>query len=181
MKVYIIRHGEVSSNVKGIYNLVDDKLNEKGTEQANILREKVKEIDYDVIISSPLIRARETSEIINARSKEIIFDDRLSERDAGSFKGKSLDLTDRHEYWNYNTEFHQGDEELIKDFFNRVWDFLDELKDKNYESVIISCHSGVSKAIKGYFEGIGDGDFLNKGLANCELKLYEFKDDDNDK
>lgn len=181
MKVYIVRHGEVSSNVRGIYNLVDDKLNEKGIEQANILREKVKEIDYDVIISSPLIRARETSEIINVKNKEIIYDNRLAERDAGSFKGKSLDLTDRYEYWNYNTELHQGDEELIKDFFDRVWQFLDELKEKDYESVIISCHSGVSKAIRGYFEGIEDGDFLKKGLANCELKLYEFKGDEDDK
>ncbi|MDE5630416.1 MAG: histidine phosphatase family protein [Bacilli bacterium] len=175
MKVYIVRHGEVSSNAKGIYNLVDDKLNEKGIEQANILREKVREINYDVIISSPLIRAEETSKIINVHDKEILYDDRLSERDAGSFKGRSLDLTDRYEYWNYNTEVQQGDEELIKNFFKRVWEFLDELKRKDYESVIISCHSGVSKAIRGYFEGIGDGDFLNKGLANCELKLYEFK------
>lgn len=173
MKVYIIRHGEVSSNAKGIYNLVDDKLNEKGIEQANILREKIMEIDYDVIISSPLIRARETSEIINAQGKVIIYDERLAVRDAGFFKGKSLDLTNRYEYWNYNTELHQADEELIRDFFKRVWEFLDELKEEDYGSVIISCHSGVSKAIRGYFEGIGDGDFLKKGLANCELKLYE--------
>ncbi|MDE6292317.1 MAG: histidine phosphatase family protein, partial [Bacilli bacterium] len=82
---------------------------------------------------------------------------------------------------NYNTELHQGDEELIRDFFKRVWEFLDELKEKDYESVIISCHSGVSKAIRGYFEGIGDGDFLKKGLANCELKLYELNGDEDDK
>lgn len=174
MKVYVIRHGEVSSNIEGIYNRIDDELNEEGIKQAKEMRDKIKDIDYDVIISSPLIRAKQTSEIINASDKQIIYDDRLKERDAGSFKGRSLDLTDRYEYWNYNTLIHQGDEEEIKDFFKRVWEFLDELKNKDYDSVIISCHSGVSKAIRGYFEGIGDGDFLKKGLANCELKLYEF-------
>lgn len=133
----------------------------------------MKAIDYDIIISSPLVRARETSEIINIYDKEIIYDERLSERDAGSFKGKSLDLTDRYEYWNYNTNLVQGDEENIRDFFKRVWSFLDELKCKDYESVVISCHSGVSKAIRGYFEGIDDGDFLNKGLKNGEIKMYE--------
>lgn len=133
----------------------------------------MKAIDYDIIISSPLVRARETSEIINIHDKEIIYDERLSERDAGSFKGKSLDLTDRYEYWNYNTNLVQGDEENIRDFFKRVWSFLDELKCKDYESVVISCHSGVSKAIRGYFEGIDDGDFLNKGLKNGEIKMYE--------
>ena len=33
-------------------------------------------------------------------------------------------------------------------------------------------HSGVSKAFSGYFEGIGDGKFLNRGLKNCEIKKY---------
>lgn len=173
MKVYIVRHGEVSSNVEKVYNRVDDNLNENGINQAKTLREKMKAIDYNIIISSPLVRARETSEIINIHDKEIIYDERLSERDAGSFKGKSLDLTDRYEYWNYNTNLVQGDEENIRDFFKRVWSFLDELKCKDYESVVISCHSGVSKAIRGYFEGIDDGDFLNKGLKNGEIKMYE--------
>ena len=47
------------------------------------------------------------------------------------------------------------------------------MKTKNYENVLIVAHSGVSKAFSGYFEGIGDGKFLNRGLKNCEIKLYE--------
>lgn len=35
-------------------------------------------------------------------------------------------------------------------------------------------HSGVSKTFSGYFEGIGDGKFLNRGLKNCEIKKYEY-------
>ncbi|MCX4364687.1 MAG: phosphoglycerate mutase family protein [Bacilli bacterium] len=174
MRVYIVRHGEVSSNVEKVYNRVDDYLNENGINQAKALGEKMRAIDYDVIISSPLIRAKETSQIINFKNKDILYDARLSERDAGSFKGKSLDLTNRDEYWNYNTELVQGDEENIRDFFKRVWSFLDELKSQNYESVVISCHSGVSKAIRAYFEGLEDGFFLNKGLKNGEISLYNF-------
>ena len=51
--------------------------------------------------------------------------------------------------------------------------FLDELKTKNYEQVLIVAHSGVSKAFSGYFEGIKDGKILNRGLKNCEIKEYE--------
>lgn len=40
MKVYIVRHGEVSSNVEKVYNRVDDNLNENGINQAKTLREK---------------------------------------------------------------------------------------------------------------------------------------------
>ena len=62
---------------------------------------------------------------------------------------------------------------LLGCFFKRVYSFLDELKQKDYESVLIVSHSGVSKAFSGYFEGIKDGKFLNRGLKNCEIKMYE--------
>ena len=65
--------------------------------------------------------------------------------------------------------------ENIKLFFERVFNFLDELKTKQYNNVLIVAHSGVSKAFSGYFDGIKDGKFLNRGLKNCEMKEYEMK------
>ena len=53
------------------------------------------------------------------------------------------------------------------------YNFLDELKTKDYDNVLIVAHSGVSKAFSGYFEGIQDGKFLNRGLKNCEIKEYK--------
>ena len=82
-------------------------------------------------------------------------------------------MTNREEYWNYNTTIKYGTSENIKLFFDRVYNFLDELKTKEYERVLIVAHSGVSKAFNGYFEGIKDGKFLNRGLKNCEIKEYE--------
>lgn len=61
----------------------------------------------------------------------------------------------------------------MKDFFARVFSFLDDLKLKNYDSVLIVAHSGVSKAFSAYFQGISDGRFLEHGLRNCEIKMYE--------
>lgn len=103
----------------------------------------------------------------------MIIDNRLEERNPGSLSGQSLDVTNREEYWNYNTTIKYGTSEDIKLFFDRVYNFLDELKTKNYESVLIVAHSGVSKAFYGYFEGIENGLFLNKGLKNCEIKEYQ--------
>ena len=40
------------------------------------------------------------------------------------------------------------------------------------KSVLIVDHSGVLKAFRAYFEGIGDGLFLNLGLKNCEINEY---------
>lgn len=173
MKIYLVRHGEVSSNAENKYNRNEDDLTDKGIEQAYKLAYLIKDLDYDVIISSPLVRCIHTTNIININNKEVIIEQNLQERDAGSLKGTPLINTNREEYWNYNTTLVQGDYENIKDFFKRIEYFLNDLKEKDYKSVLIVAHSGVSKAVYAYFNGIGDGYFLNKGLANCEIKEYD--------
>lgn len=173
MKVYIVRHGEVLHNVLKIYNNENEDLNDNGVKQAKALKSKIKDLEYDMIISSPLIRAKHTSEIINFKNKDILIDNRLEERNPGDLSGQPLEVTNREEYWNYYTEIQYGTSENIQDFFKRVYNFLDDLKIKNYESVLIVAHSGVSKAFSGYFNGIQDGKFLNRGLKNCEIKEYE--------
>ena len=173
MKVYIIRHGEVPHNALKQYNNEDEDLTEKGIKQAEELKEKIKNINYDVVICSPLIRAKHTAEIINIEKKEIIIDNRLEERNPGNLSGQSLEVTNREEYWNYNTTIKYGTSENIKLFFDRVYNFLDELKQKDYKNVLVVAHSGVSKVFNGYFIGMQDGKFLNRGLKNCEMKEYE--------
>lgn len=174
MKIYLVRHGQCESNVIGRYNFINEDINETGIKQAEDLREKINGINYDVVISSPLVRALHTAKIINIHNKGIITDERLVERKHGSLEGKSVDVTDRDEYWNYFTNVKYGTEERIPDLCNRVKDFLDELKTRDYESVLIVAHSGVSKAFYVYFNGIPkDGKMLNLGLKNTEVKEYE--------
>lgn len=173
MKVYIVRHGQVPHNALNQYNTNDEDLTDLGIKQVEELRDKIKDMNFDIIISSPLNRAKHTAEIININNKRIIYDDRIRERSCGNLSGKPLEVTNREEYWNYNTKIKYGTSENIRLFFERVYNFLDELKTKDYESVLIVAHSGVSKAFSGYFEGIQDGKFLNKGLKNCEIKEYE--------
>ena len=174
MKVYIVRHGEVLHNALKIYNNENEDLNENGVKQAEELKYKIKDLEYDMIISSPLIRTKHTAEIINVKNKDILIDNRLEERNPGDLSGQPLEVTNREEYWNYYTEIQYGISENIQEFFKRVYNFLDELKTKDYETVLIVAHSGVSKAFSGYFEEIGDGKFLNRGLKNCEIKKYEY-------
>ncbi|MBS6253080.1 MAG: histidine phosphatase family protein [Clostridium sp.] len=173
MKLYIVRHGEVPHNALKQYNNENEDLNENGIRQANELKKKIKNINYDVIISSPLLRAKHTAQIININNKKILINDKLKERNPGDLSGKPLTVTNRDEYWNYNTKITYGSSENIREFFMRIYNFLDDLKKENYESVLIVAHSGVSKAFNGYFEGIKDGMFLDRGLKNCEIKEYE--------
>ena len=59
---------------------------------------------------------------------------------------------------------------------NKIFDFWKSLKNKDYDIVLIVAHSGVSKALSGYFEGLKNGKFLNRGLKNCEIKEYVLRD-----
>ena len=173
MKVYIVRHGEVPHNALKQYNNENEDLNENGIRQANELKEKIKNINYDIIISSPLLRAKHTAQIINVNNKKILINDKLKERDPGDLSGKPLTVTNRYENWKNNTTIRYGTSENIREFFKRIYNFLEDLKKEDYESVLIVAHSGVSKAFNGYFEGIKDGMFLDRGLRNCEIKEYE--------
>ena len=67
MKIYLVRHGEVNHN---LYNREDEDLNETGIKQAEELRENIKNIEYNFIISSPLSRAKYTANIINVENKK---------------------------------------------------------------------------------------------------------------
>ena len=174
MKIYLVRHGQCDSNVIGRYNFIDEDINETGIKQAEDLREKIKNIDYDIVISSPLVRALHTAKIINVNNKDIITDERLVERKHGSLEGQSVSENHRKEEWNYYTDIRFGTAEKAKEVCERVKEFLDELKIKNYKSVLIVAHSGISKAFYVYFNGVpDDGQLLYLGLKNTELKEYE--------
>ena len=104
MKVYVIRHGKSLANLLKVHNSPETPLADIGIKQAEKLKDKIKNIDYDIIISSPFIRAKHTAEIINIKNKNIIFDDRLKERDFGVLIGNSLTNINREGYWDYYNE-----------------------------------------------------------------------------
>lgn len=113
MKVYIVRHGEVPHNVLKMYNSKDDDLTDRGIIQALELRNKIEDIKFDVVISSPLLRATHTANILTYYDDSIITDNRLRERDCGDLSGLPIEVTDREEYWNYYTKIQYGTSENI--------------------------------------------------------------------
>ena len=121
-------------------------MNAEGREQVKKLREELKEMKFDAVFSSPLKRARETAEILVDDLQKIIFDQRLEERDVGKYQGELLSSMDREEYWHYPSTVHYETVETIESFFQRVYQFLDELKKKPYDRILVVAHSGVSKA-----------------------------------
>ena len=66
MKLYVTRHGETTWNVEWrVSGVTDVELTDRGREQANGLARVLKNEKIDLIIVSPLKRARHTAEIIS--------------------------------------------------------------------------------------------------------------------
>ena len=64
------------------------RLTEKGISQAHELAQSMQDTDVDLIISSPLVRAKETADIVGAAiGVPVEVDDRLAERDYGVIDG----------------------------------------------------------------------------------------------
>ena len=94
MKILVVRHGRTNWNdLNKVQGLADIELNEEGKSQAKITAEKLKNEKIDLIISSPLTRTKQTAEIVrDGRDIDIIFDDRLKERDYGEFEGLTKEI-----------------------------------------------------------------------------------------
>ena len=86
MKLYIMRHGETAWNVEGrLQGQSDTELNENGVRLAKVTAEGLKNIPFDLGISSPLRRAKHTAELVLAgRNVPLTTDDRLMELSFGS-------------------------------------------------------------------------------------------------
>jgi len=176
--IFVTRHGQTNWNLdKKVMGRCDEPLNNKGIEQAYITKEKLKDCDINLIICSPLIRAKQTAEIINEdRNLDILYDERIIERDFGELEGLHYDEYDNDTLWDYYKNQQYEKAESMKTFFERIYSFCDEIKNK-YENlnILLVTHGGVSVALNCYFNNnIPQGSLSNVGLflKNCEVANY---------
>jgi broad specificity phosphatase PhoE len=87
----VVRHGSTPWNAEGRYLTRSDvPLSDAGIEQARATAAALAAEPIDRVVCSPLSRARTTGEMIaaaQARSVEVVVDERLTEIDAGPFEG----------------------------------------------------------------------------------------------
>lgn len=150
MRLYIARHGETDANAQGIVQgWLDTELNEKVLAQAV---DAAKNFDkgIDAIYSSDLKRAIRTAEEFRNRYKSTPYfqDNRIRERNFGDAAGTHRDEHDWEQFWSVENRSTIPNVERISDFTKRVADFLNELKSKDYQSVLIVTHGGVLNRVQ---------------------------------
>ena len=92
----LLRHGQTDWNINFLLQGVTDiPMNQTGIEQVKLAAQAIRAEDWDVVLTSPLSRARQTAEIIASQHgyTEIIEQELLIERSFGEAEGLS------HEPW----------------------------------------------------------------------------------
>ena len=88
-KIYLIRHGATDGNARGEYiGVTDLALSLGGVAELTELKEKIQYPFVEKVYTSPLLRCRQTANILYPEQEADIVEN-LSEYDFGEFEGKS--------------------------------------------------------------------------------------------
>ena len=175
MDIYCMRHGRTNFNDLLLCN--DDPkqtvyLTKKGIEQAESAALELCHIPFDRIIVSPLVRTRQTAEIVNRyHSVSIEVHPGLLDIRSG-FDGKPVAdyfaaIADDPLHKRVN-----GGESLL-DHKQRIIRFIDWLKIQKDNTLLIVAHEETLRVFVAYFEGgIADHQLRDIHINNCEFKHY---------
>ncbi|MBQ8598546.1 MAG: histidine phosphatase family protein [Oscillospiraceae bacterium] len=183
--VIFIRHGATAGNLEKRYiGRTDEPLCPSGIEQVKRLREQA--FQPDVLFASPMLRTRQTAEILFPERKPILLD-AMRETDFGIFEGKTAaELSDDPDYQRWLDSFCLAPVpggEAIADFKARCCAAfsvaMEQVPEENCAVFVV--HGGVIMAIMEAFAQ-PKGDFYDYHIGNgcflhCEYEGTMLKKD----
>ena len=176
MRLILTRHGETLENVSHLCQgqLIEGQLSERGKEQVEKLARRLKDEKIDIIYSSKLKRAADTTKAIKKYHPgvKVIYDERIKERYLGKMEGK---IFPPDWDWDNMPDFVETDEAFCK----RVKEFLDEVyqKHKN-QTVLVVSHGGTKMALLIAIYNKPVSSFLEfDGIKNTALSIFEIMED----
>lgn len=146
MLICFIRHGETEWNrAKKLQGRCDIPLSPIGREQANKIGRLLTKEKWHVIVTSPLLRAKETANIIFEYVKPIYFleDCGIIEKDFGEATGMEPELRNKL-YKDRNYPHMETDAEIENRVSKSLNNIISDFCDKN---VLVISHSSVIKTI----------------------------------
>ena len=139
----LVRHGESSGNIGGVMssNFDTHPLTAKGEAQAGKIALELAKLRVDRIVSSPVLRARQTAGIISDElGLEVTIDDRLRERGFGLIEGTVAG--------------------------NYVWRFLKDKGIETYEEIAARVNSFIGKLKPGVTVAVTHGDTMKAPILS---------------
>ncbi len=148
-KIYFVRHGESEGNAGLIQQDRSSPLTKKGKEQVTSVAQRFIKLPIEIVLSSSMIRAKETAEIISGTTNvSIEFSDLFAERRKPSIMyGKRKDNPASVEaYKDVVINFHlpgfrHSDEENFDDLKKRALSALAYLSNRPEEHIVVVTHA----------------------------------------
>ena len=175
MNVYVIRHGETNMGKNNIIATEDEPLNEAGIIQAIKVGKEIRKLNINKVYCSPIQRAKDTLKLFELNTNiPVIIENRIKERSMGKYEKVSFEDLKWDEFWNYNSDKLYPELETMKSVYERILEFLNELKSsKSNDNILLVTHGGISRAIYWYFNGIPENGNSSDINENCKIYSYE--------
>lgn len=158
MKLIVMRHGETEENVKGIATgQLPGYLTEKGKQQIELIAPQLVKENIDIIFSSDLNRALQTTGIIEnyVKHARVRLSKKLRERNFGSFQGHSYPKNWNEIQWQPGYIKEVGGESSSEVIF-RVKHFLKKLNEKFPDkTILLVTHKRIIQVILALHRGQG--------------------------
>ena len=181
MKLYITRHSKTLWNQeKRLQGWQDSPLTKEGINDALLLKERIKNLTIDHCYSSPINRAKQTSEIL---FDYVILDDRLKEMNFGLYEGKNItELLNDKQYdalWNQpddNTRLPGGESYI--EVQTRLQNFIDDIYQKySNKTIFITIHGMLFIILHGLMLDYKTSDLVKINqhvIRGCSLSEVEY-------
>ena len=188
-KLILIRHGQSIWNAENRFTgWTDVELSDKGIKEAEDAGRELKDVKFDVIHTSNLIRAKRTAEIvISANSAsfdvETKMDWRLNERNYGSLQGQNkAETAEKHgseqvRIWRRSFDVAPPDGESLEMTAKRTIPYFKEEIIPDLEAgmnVLVSAHGNSLRSIVMYIERISPSDIVSFEIPTGIPRYYEY-------
>lgn len=178
-KLYFVRHGQTVWNVENkICGTSDSPLTERGREQARETGLAIKsrldggEMHVDEILTSPLSRAVDTArEISLVTGIPLQVEPRLVEQNFGRWEGTARDGKDFARAKESFADSYGGGESMLM-MAQRIYNLIDELRDRQDETYLLVAHNGIARIVESYFRDMSNEEFAAFGIRNAEVREY---------
>jgi alpha-ribazole phosphatase len=179
MRLLLARHGETEYNQQWRYQgRTDLGLNRAGQRQAERLRQRLSREPIDVIYTSNLKRAAETTDIIiRGRGFRVELRENLAELDFGRFEGMTYaEIVERYPDWppsDHSFAAYGG--ESLERLGQRIEAFEKELRSHNPTDadILIIAHAGSLRVLLCRLLGIAIENWRRFRLAPASLTIIE--------
>lgn len=179
-EIYLVRHGETDFNKKKIIqgSGVDSSLNETGTKQSQALFQHYKHLDFEVVITSALVRTHQTVAPFIDLGIPWERHASINEMNWGTHEGKpgTPEMIQKYQEmvkeWakqNYHARLEEG--ESAFELNERISGFIEHLKSRNERRLLVCSHGRSMRCMVCLFKEIPLTEM--EQIQNANTGLYK--------